>query len=325
MNIFEKFVERVAGTLLAIIATIYISGFVIVNAYLSRFHIAQIELFQPAFISAGLFFSLTAGFTAILVWPVARAITGTVSFCDSWVQSHQTANAGPNTTGQPSIQTDFLKNVGLIVVVLILIVFLIFVGYIIEITIGNSLVMLMIRWASVRSIDQNFAALLMNIAGLQGLVAIPVFLLIQNWKRLEKIVRDLAITLSVMTFLLVHAYSLLMIADKAYEVLPNNIGGGQPGYVRFYVTPENARRLDFLDNTFEDPEAIIPENYDDGSPDLIVTNRLTLFWQIKSVGLRGEEGEEIYFIRPSTCDLCPVIKIYSSSIYAVAYDEPPNP
>ncbi len=55
--------------LLTLVLAVYLSGFVIVNAYLSKYHIRQVDLFQSAFISAGLLFgiiNLIAAIVAIL-------------------------------------------------------------------------------------------------------------------------------------------------------------------------------------------------------------------------------------------------------------------
>jgi hypothetical protein len=187
--------------------------------------------------------------------------------------------------------------------------------------------MQMITWANRGTLSGDILIMSSNIsriAQLQGFIALLTFLLVQNWKVVGSPAKDLALACSVVLFLLIQTWCLLVFADKIYGSLPSTIGGGQPQYVVLYVSPEVAGRMDALDDSFLDhPDAIISKGTI--APDTVkATNALTLFWQIKSVSLDGKDENEVYFVRPTQCEECPVIKIYGSDIFSIAYVSSPQ-
>jgi hypothetical protein len=86
---------------------------------------------------------------------------------------------------------------------------------------------------------------------------------------------------------------------------------------------ETAKLLDSLDDTFENPIAIIQLPVENMSADLFPTNLLTLFWQIKPINNQGNTEQGMYYFRPSDCPNCPIIKIRDVDIYAVIYRSEP--
>jgi hypothetical protein len=325
-NFIEQITSRIAGLVLALAVSVYAAGFVIVNAYLSQFNLSQVEMFQPAFISAGLLFFLLMGVAFTVVWPVARLISKVFEKLDSTLLSGQTTPQNYKWT-QFFDRSRFLGNFGLIVLVLLTIGLLLYAVYWIETLIGNIFMMQMITWANRGTLSGDIFVMSSNIsriAQLQGFIALLTFLLVQNWKVVGHTAKDLALACSVVLFLLVQTWCLLVFADKVYGSLPNTIGGGQPQYVVLYVSAEVAGRMDALDDSFLDHTDAIVSTGTIAPNTVKATNTLTLFWQIKSVSLEGKDENEVYFVRPTQCEQCPVIKIYGSDIFSIAYISSPK-
>jgi len=175
-------------------------------------------------------------------------------------------------------------------------------------------------------IIEDLTAAIVFVARLEGFAAILGILLIQNWKQLEGkgVVRSIFLLISIPLIVFSTIYSLLVISRDVYDKLPSSIGGGKPEYVRFYVNVEVGKRLDALDNTFVDPNAIITMPPDEISANLIITNQLILFWQFKAVDFQGSPTQNVYYFRPANCETCPIIKLNESEIYAVVFENEPT-
>ena len=70
------YTSGITGIVIGLSFSIYVSGFVIVNAFLSNYHIVQVELFQPAFITAGLlyFFIISIAFSSVIPFAACSSL-----------------------------------------------------------------------------------------------------------------------------------------------------------------------------------------------------------------------------------------------------------
>jgi hypothetical protein len=70
-----EYIIQITSIILSLSFCIYIFGYIIVNAYLTKYHIAQVEIIRPSFISAGLLFVIIDIIAMIITLPIARILS----------------------------------------------------------------------------------------------------------------------------------------------------------------------------------------------------------------------------------------------------------
>jgi len=318
--------------LLALVLAVYLSGFVIVNAYLSKYHIRQVDLFQSAFISAGLLFGIINLIAAIVAIFPAYALTGLL------------------VSGVPSYKL-LLYTIATLGIV-------IFFEYLV-----GQLTSLMLGFAS-RGFDMKLFYQIVEpitlIVIVNGIAVFLISLCLWNINKLLPSFQALTFLLACVLFFFVETNSLLKFADDVYELIPVTAGGGQQQNVILLVDLENAKSMDSIDDNFEEDNLIIDSNLlvanmeiadsvqagnyksgtfrdanENANPGntidhttgltLIPTKPLTLFWQLSGASLSTNTVDRAYYIRPAGCGPCPVIQIPESSVYGIIFLEESEP
>jgi hypothetical protein len=303
-NESRSFFEYITAFLIIAGVVIYLSGFFIVNAYLSKFHLADIEtvnlgIFQPAYITAGIMYFVIYIISFTLTIPTAYKIYEFLN------ERYQAEIQG---TDWMLLSLKYLPSLLLhsaigVLFTAIILVYAIrssesLVSHVVELLLPLSIVILL----------QSF------------LTSLPLtcFFLLRN--KLNPSIKFKSIPIAILLFMFAHSYALLTTAESIYEKLPVIVGGGQQRTVIFSVKSENARALDLIDNNFTKKIIDIPS---DTTDEILQTNKLILFWQFGSANFAQNETEAVYFIRPLDCDECPIVQIPKSSVYGVIYLETP--
>jgi len=296
---FEEFLESgpklTTIIVLTLILVVYVSGFVIVNTYLSKYHIRQIDLFQPAFIAAGLFYAFI------------NFVSMVIAFSASYVVS----NHLPHDIKAHSLIFYLL------IAILSVIIFEFIAGKL------TALIMEFARREASNVFFQEVSETTTKIMLLLGLSFFATSLLLHVINKLTAIFQASTFLIACILFLFVQSYSLLTVANNIYEQLPITLGGGQPQNVLLLFDVTNAHYLDSIDDNFDEgpdlliDSSIVPPNLN--SAKRIPTKPLSLFWQLSGASIKGESSDHAYYVRPKNCNTCPILRIPEDNVYGIIY------
>lgn len=296
-NLLAEFFGRArhaVAVILVLIAAIYVSGFIIVNAYLWKFGIARIEFFRPPFIAAGLLFVLIGISATLFMLPLFTLISRLLEL----------ARKTYDSLASPAV---LLVYVGLAVLA---------VGGIFLLELVASWFMatlLAFATGALPSPISEFRHLLDPILRLHGTSALFVLLLLHHRAKLHDYSKPIALWLVATTFLFVQTYTLLTIANDLYAKLPPSFGGGLPMRVVFLAEQGNTQLLEEMGIEFENLlEAIEGNRHSDSA--LLRTRKIQLIWAVSG------DDSPTFIVMPCTFpDECQPIEFRKDLIRGVVY------
>ncbi len=301
--------RRLAGSILILIVAVYVSGFIIVNAYLWKFGIARLELFQPPFVATGLLFVFMEVVAALFVLPLIALTAWLFEFAHAAYygerngKRHQKDGQAKQLTRYLSHQPQWIRRL-LVVVCLALGV----VVYVIVFPLLGWGAMLFVTasldFATGAPLNLSFElkSSLEIIAKLHGIAASLILLLAYHRRRLGFVSLSIAIALTGLAFLFVQTYTLLSMADGLYEQLPVSFGGGRPARVLFLIdsNSKNEQLLKELEIPFDSPAT------DVGG--LLKTKELLLIWQLTSGATDAETIGSLSTYVVRSCETCRAVE-----------------
>jgi flagellar basal body-associated protein FliL len=289
---------------LVVSLAVYLSGYIIVNAYLSEYYIRQTQILHTSYISAGVLFIFINLIAALFALPISNLF--------SWLFKNGEELMVKNS--EDSTKRVFLW----IVIPLAGLIIMIFVVWVTGVSAGFTTSYFL--GLSSRSDTAELSSKIINHLLQMYWLLISVYLLVGGvivfQGRLTKAAGTLTIliSLSVITFGFMQYYSLLIFAGRIYAELPVTIGGGQSQHVRIFMEKENAERYNDLFKAYG--FEMFPNLNNVGK--ITASSELELIWQV-GPNKPSEETFTGYAVYPLSCGKCPVIVITASDIVSVGY------
>ncbi len=335
--IAELFVNtrRLTSAILILLGSVYIAGFVIVNAYLWTYGVAKVELFRPAFISAGVLFiiiGLTAGLwtTALMALFVALWLTAAARATQSYPPDER-HRLEAILTRYLAADVQHRAMVGSIAKALFafgcLIAAWVFfaAGYSVIIAVASRFTALLLDLATGTQLIAPESSLyrgLEVIVRLHGISAALIFLVVTYQRHLGTVPLALMRAFVALAFLFVQIYTLLAMADELYEDLPVSIGGGEPTRIEFLVERRHEPLLNNLGIGLTETRAGT-----NSEADILKTDPLLMIWQLNSgpVVDTTTDSLDTFVVRKPCIEeqgtvICqPAVEIRKSVIQSVIY------
>lgn len=298
-------------------AAVYVSGFIIVNNYLWQFRITHLEFFQPPFVAAGLLFVIVEIIAGLIALPV-------VFFCVSLIDLSETIYFGHehelrSTVESPSIYQKALSYFVLISGVLF------FWALLRPFEASGTLIVNKLLGFStgLEGLDPNSYRILETMMLVQGVSTSLILTTSIVWKKINRLVVILALTLASLIFIFVQIYTLLQFSSNLYKDLPIAFGGGKPNTVILLIQADKLT-IDLLDSVglpVEDFLANEDMEIDTGVK-LIQTQPVELIWQVSNDQFNSSNDSlSTYILRYCQEDSqqCSVIELRRSIVHGMIH------
>lgn len=243
--------RRLTGAILALIVSIYISGFVIVTLYLWKFGIARIEPLQPMIIATGLSY-LLFGAGAVLAALMTVSVTSSLleAADEIWATRFDNKKRSSSLfwTWLRGHDSKFLNSEWVYLALAVIV----FAGSIhLSGWIASWAIAVLFGFGSRAGISDELTQILQAslepIIRIYGVSVALVLLLFNCRNKLGTSLRLIATSIITAIFLFAQVYALLKIADRqVYDNLPISFGGGQLIKVRFLVEEDEVRLLEAM-------------------------------------------------------------------------------
>lgn len=289
---------------ITITIAIYLAGYIIVNAFLSKNYILQTQVLHTSYISAGISFWFINLIAALAALPLAYLISWSIT------------NAEGRIKTQPGDRVNrwlLAAGAGLLLFITLVLATIIAAFGIAKFTAfflglssrGNASALSAIISPS---LFQIFGRLIFVYALLAGVIVLQ--------SRLANAgpILTLLSALTILFFAFTEYYVILVYAERVYSYLPVTIGGGQPQHVRIYMEKATAGKYK---NIFTDYGFSFFSN-ENSSDEMLITNNMELFWQV-GISNVSKESSPGYAVHPVDCKSCPVIFISPSDVTTVGY------
>lgn len=332
-NLFAEFLSnarRLTSIALTSTAIVYVSGFIIVNAYLWDFGIARVELLQPTYIAAGILFTLIEIVTALFTLPLLSLISlllrrahelwnptaQSETFIDSTSQSvSQFGNRLLGNWPQHWL-ISLIRAFTSLSQLYVLLAALASIAGIYLLEFGASwfiATLLVFATGTVRLSLLEFQNLLGPITRLQGISTLFILLLINYRRRLGRSIQPIATWITATTLLFVQVYTLLTIANDLYTKLPVSFGGGQPMEVQFLIEQDKAQWLTGMGISFDELPTM--SNSLQTTPKLLKTEKLQMIWVL------NDDKSSTYVVMPCPFpqECQPTIEISKGTVHSVIH------
>jgi len=283
---------------------IYLAGYIIVNAFLSKNYILQTQVLHTSYISAGISFVFINLIAASLALPIAYTIAWLILSAEQRIRS---------SLGD-WINRSLLAAGAILLVLLVLVLTIAITGLA-----GGRLTSAALSLSS-RNNQPVLAKTLVDPLHqiywrlIFVYVLLSLIIVLQNWLAKASSTLILITSLAILVFAFMEYYTILIYADKVYAYLPVTIGGGQPQHVRIYIEREKAEKYKQIFTEY----GFSFFSSQNASDEMFVTNDMELFWQI-GPSAASKEGSSGYAIHPISCDPCPVIFVPQSDIFSIGY------
>lgn len=291
-------------------ATIYTSGFVIVNAYLSQKGVSNVRLIHPALVPAGLLY------LTLTLWSTGTVIACLFIILEIPGKKQRLQNREKEissiTKSVLRMHSKLAKRKPWLYILRITAAFLVIIF--------SSYFLSYIFSAASPQRQINASDLISSIIILiffQGIL--PTFFAaytIISWEKITgwfRIYVPLTSTLIIIFFLL---YSLLFVAGDIYGNLPPSIGGGSPDKVILYITEENKSYFEALAIDF------CPlDSEHNGKRIYASSSTVWMFWQFADDRRFGKSGESPTGILYISTDIStkPIVAIQGDYILALTF------
>lgn len=303
--------RRLTATIVVLIVAIYVSGFIIVNAYLWKFGIARLEFFQPPFLAAGLLFVFIGIVATLFILPlIVPMVSPLLELAHSLYESKQGVKGLWLTIGLAVTCTILATGVFAVGLFLLEVGASEFVAILLGLTTGLPL-----------PVPSDVRSSLEIIMRLHGIASSMVLLLLNHQRSLGPVPRSVAIWLAGATFLFVQIYTLLTFSGNLYERLPVSFGGGRPAQVIFLIEPKNVQKLKELDIPFlsENTSATNADQLMQLQSELSRTQELQLIWQLGSETTEAETVDSLSTYVVRTCERCRAVEIRKALVYGIIH------
>ncbi len=246
---------RLTGAIVALLATVYLFGFLAIHTHLGKFGIAQVELLHPRSVPAGilfLFIALVAGlFAFFLSVLISLYLDGTDYLWEKWGKAKEKV-AALLTPFKPVLKKAILLLIKMAVFTILLLMMVGIFWLLFEWFEqgANWLIARVVAWAmvgkNVSLVMGHLYRCLAPLTKLQGLVVLFVSLLFHYREHIHPFAQKVFLTLTLTALVVFQVYSLFWFGGRLYGNLSVSVGGGKPVPVQFVAEEKPLRKLEAL-------------------------------------------------------------------------------